>query len=56
MGAVVTLGEEYITNKELGFYVLRGLPLGTYTLEVDVDDDAIVDIAAEITITGGQTT
>ena len=56
VGAVVTLGEEIVTTNSLGFYVAFGLPPGEYTLEVDIDDDGVVDIAVTITITAGETT
>ncbi len=56
VGAVVTIGQSYIDTNDLGFYVLSGLPPGTYDLEVDIDDDGVVDIAVEITIVAGETT
>ena len=56
VNALVTIGQMYVETNDLGFYVLWGLPPGTYYLEVDIDDDGVVDIAVEITITGGETT
>ena len=56
VGAVVTIGASTVITNSLGFYVLVGLPPGTYNLEVDLDDDGVVDIAVEIVIIAGQTT
>jgi len=56
VGAVVTLGEHIVTTNSLGFYAAYGLAPGEYTLEVDIDDDGVVDIAVTITITAGETT
>ena len=56
VNAVVTLGEELVTTNSLGFYMLTGLPPGVYSLEVDLDDDGVIDIAVTITIIAGEIT